>query len=134
MRKGELLTPAPEGSDPALVTFFHFGPGMGGTVQANLDRWLGQFEASPEEKQARSATETIGITPVSFVSARGTFLSGMPGGPTTPVPGQALLGAILQHPQGDVYVKMTGPQAVVEAAEPAFVGMVRRACEQLPSR
>ncbi|MFM8230248.1 MAG: hypothetical protein ACKOAL_03390, partial [Chthoniobacterales bacterium] len=60
--------------------------------------------------------------------ARGTFQSGMPGQPTTPLEGQSLLGAILESPNGDVYVKMTGPAPTVEKAEPAFVEMVRATC------
>jgi hypothetical protein len=52
----------------------------------------------------------------------------MPGQPTTPLEGQALLGAILESPNGDVYVKMTGPSPTVEKAEPAFVQMIRAAC------
>jgi hypothetical protein len=52
----------------------------------------------------------------------------MPGGPTTPLENYALLGAILGDDQnGDVFVKMTGPAAVVESAEPLFSEMVRAA-------
>ena len=35
---------------------------------------------------------------------------------------------ILESPNGDVYVKMTGPAPTVEKAEPAFVQMIRAAC------
>jgi hypothetical protein len=42
--------------------------------------------------------------------------------------GHALIGAILESPNGDVYIKMTGPAPTVEKAEPAFVQMVRAAC------
>lgn len=129
MRKAEMETPAADGATPATVTFFHFGPGMGGNVQSNVDRWFKQFDGSLEEIGARTATETIGRTPATFVSARGTFQAGMPGGPTTPMKDYALLGAILQNPGGDVFVKMTGPQASVDAAETAFVQMIRLACE-----
>ncbi|MEN9469148.1 MAG: hypothetical protein RL630_881 [Verrucomicrobiota bacterium] len=52
----------------------------------------------------------------------------MPGGPTTPLENYALLGAILGDDQnGDVFVKMTGPAAVVESAGPLFSEMVRAA-------
>ncbi|MFM8790612.1 MAG: hypothetical protein ACKOEI_12335 [Chthoniobacterales bacterium] len=131
MRKAEIRVPGPEGTGAAgeaLITVFHFGPGQGGSVQQNIDRWFGQFDGDNEAKGASTAKETIGTVPVTFARARGTFQSGMPGQPTTPLQGQALLGAILESPNGDVYVKMTGPVPTVEKAEPAFVEMVRAAC------
>ena len=132
MRKAELRVPGPEGTGAAgeaLITVFHFGPGEGGTVQQNVDRWFGQFDGDTNAKGAATAKETIGTVPVTFTRARGTFQSGMPGQPTTPLEGQALLGAILESPNGDVYIKMTGPAPTVEKAEPAFVQMIRTACE-----
>ena len=131
MRKAELYVPGPEGTGQAgeaIITVFHFGPSQGGTVQQNVDRWFGQFDGDNDAKGAATAKETIGTIPVTFARARGTFQSGMPGQPTTPLEGQALLGAILESPNGDVYVKMTGPVPTVEKAEPAFVQMVRAAC------
>jgi len=36
---------------PLEAIFYHFpGPGGGGGVQANVDRWLGQFATKPESK------------------------------------------------------------------------------------
>ena len=131
MRAAELYAPGPEGTGAAgeaIVTIFHFGPGQGGSVQDNVDRWFGQFDGTLEDKGAATAKETIGTVPVTFVRARGTFQSGMPGQPTTPLEGQALLGAILENPDGDVYVKMTGPFPTVEKAEEPFVQMIRTAC------
>jgi hypothetical protein len=131
MRKAELYVPGPEGTGKAgeaLITVFHFGPGQGGTVQQNVDRWFGQFDGDNDANGAATAKETIGTVPVTFARTRGTFQSGMPGQPTTPLEGQALLGAILESPNGDVYIKMTGPSPTVEKAEPAFVQMIRAAC------
>ncbi len=131
MRAAELYVPGPEGTGAAgeaIVTVFHFGPGQGGTVQQNVERWFSQIDGDNDAKAAASAKETIGTVPVTFARARGTFQSGIPGQPTTPLEGQALLGAILESPNGDVYVKMTGPAPTVEKAEPAFVQMIRAAC------
>lgn len=131
MRKAELRAPGPEGTGAAgeaTITVFHFGPGQGGTVQQNVDRWFGQFDGDNDSKGAATAKETVGTVPVTFARARGTFQSGMPGQATTPLEGQALLGTILESPNGDVYLKMTGPAPTVEKAEPAFVQMIRAAC------
>jgi len=121
-----LSVPGTDGAGPAEVTFFHFGAGQGGGVQANVDRWVGQFADATSSSRA----EQIGKTPVTFVEAAGTFSSGMPGGPTTPMTGYAMRGAILQNAEGDVYVKMTGPEAVIKTAAPAFEKMVRAAAEK----
>ncbi|MDX2081307.1 MAG: hypothetical protein SFU53_11035 [Terrimicrobiaceae bacterium] len=124
MRKAQLNVPGqPEAAE---VTFFHFGPGQGGGVQANVDRWFGQFQ-NGTNAQAR---EAVGQTNVTFVEATGTFMSGMPGGPLTPKDGYALRGAILESPGGDVYVKMTGPADVIIGASEAFAKMVRNAASR----
>ena len=120
MRKAQLSVPVGNGGDPAEVTFFHFGPGQGGSVQANVDRWLKQFSGGASDFK----TEKIGETEVTFVKAFGIFSSGMPGGPATPKEGFALRGAILESSEGDVYVKMTGPEKTVKAAQPDFIKMV----------
>jgi len=123
MRKAQLAVPA-AGESPAEITFFHFGPGQGGGVKANVDRWFAQFGNS----HSSQSEEKIGEKRIVYALARGTFQSGMPGGPTTPLENYALEGAILEDAQnGDVFVKMTGPAAVVASATPAFRKMVRAA-------
>lgn len=123
MRKAELSVPGGE-SGSAEVTFFHFGPGEGGGLQANVDRWFAQFGNSNTGQREVA----VGETRIVFVEAEGTFQSGMPGGPTTPLENQALRGAILEDTQGgDVFVKMTGPAPVVHSVWPLFDEMVRAA-------
>jgi hypothetical protein len=123
MRRAQLSVPGKAGGAPAEVTFFHFGAGQGGSVQANVDRWFKQFS----DGYTDAKTEQAGSTPITFVKAEGTFASGMPGGPTTPLKDYAMRGAILESSSGDVYVKMTGPNEVVKGAVPALEKMVREA-------
>ena len=124
MRKAQLTIPGKNGTT-ALVTFFNFGPGQGGTVQANIDRWAAQFTAIDGTPiKATTTTQKIKTTAITFVSARGTFANGMPGGPTQACTDYALRGAILENPQGDVYVKMTGPEELVKQATAAFDQMI----------
>jgi hypothetical protein len=126
MRKAQLAVPGQDGGSPAEVTFFHFGAGQGGSVQANVDRWFKQFS----DGYTDAKSEQVGQTTVTFVKAEGTFASGMPGGPTTPMKDYALRGAILESKSGDVYVKMTGPKAIVKEAAPALEKMVRQAASR----
>jgi len=66
---------------------------------------------------------------ITFAITDGTFSSGMPGGPTTPMEGYALCGAILESAAGNVFVKMTGPGAVVKASTEAFKKMITDAAK-----
>ncbi|HEY5752290.1 MAG TPA: hypothetical protein VIT21_04010 [Chthoniobacterales bacterium] len=109
------------------VTFFAFGSGQGGDVNSNLQRWFGQFSGS-EGKTESARVEVNGI-PITFARAEGTFASGMPGGPMTPLPNQALCGAILETKSGLIFVKMTGPIELVREHEKAFTEMVRAAAK-----
>ena len=68
-------------------------------------------------------------TKLTRVRADGTFASGMPGGPTTPQPNSALLGVIIESPNGDVFVKMTGPGDVVKANAQNFEDLIKSALE-----
>lgn len=123
MRKAQLKVSGAEGKS-ADVVFFDFGPSAGaaGGVKANVDRWLRQFD--PTDKQPKVEETTIGKTKVTFVQTEGTYHSGMPGGPLTPMPGYALMGAIMQSDDGDVFVKMTGPKEVVNASIADFKKMI----------
>ena len=109
------------GQEKAEVTFFHFGGGSG-TAADNVARWFGQFPGS--EANRKTETVELGGTKITFATTEGTFSSGMPGGPTSPMPGYALCGAIIENPGGDVYVKMTGPTAVVKASAEVLKKMV----------
>src|ERR1044071_3364033 len=112
MRKAQLKVG--DAKNSAEVVFFHFGPSNGGGVQANVERWFGQFEGPREKLNAKSEEVTVGKRKVTYVRAEGTYLSGMPGEPRTPQPNSALRGAIVESSEGDVFVKMTGPKSIVE--------------------
>jgi hypothetical protein len=126
MRKAQLLVPGAN-KESADVTFFHFGAGQGGGIQGNVDRWFAQFGNSNTAQRE----VVVGRTRIIYVEAEGTFQSGMPGGPTTPLENYALRGAILEDTgSGDVFVKMTGPAPLVLAAWPRFDEMVRAAASK----
>jgi hypothetical protein len=130
MRKAQLAIPAKDGGDPAEAVFFHFGTGNAGGLEANVSRWFRQFQGTQEEIKGRQETIEVGGHRVTYVGAEGTYLSGMPGGPQTPKPGFALRGAIIEAPQGAVFVKLTGPKAVVEGGDADFRKMVEGALKK----
>lgn len=120
MRKAQLEIA--RGPEKAEVTFFHFGADQGGTADDNVRRWYGQFPGS-EDKRVTDHVQ-VGPVKVTFATTEGTFSSGMAGGPTTPMEGHALCGAILETSTGNIFVKMTGPNAVVKASTDAFKKMI----------
>jgi len=124
MRKAQLKVPGTDKSQSAEVVFFYFGEGNGGGTKANVDRWLGQFESKSNPKVEDSR---VGGHTVTYVQVEGTYLSGMPGGPRTPQPNSMLQGAIIESDQGNVFIKMTGPAALVKSAKDDFKRMVEGA-------
>src|SRR4051812_42575184 len=120
MRKAQLEIA--RGPEKAEVTFFHFGADQGGSATDNVARWYAQFPGS--EKNRITENVQVGSVKITFAMTDGTFSSGMPGGPTTPMEGYALCGAILETAAGKVFVKMTGPNAVVKGSTEAFKKMV----------
>jgi hypothetical protein len=127
MRKAQLKVVDAKTKASAEVVFFHFGPGNGGGTQANVDRWFRQFEEPKEKMGAKTEEVTIGKHKVTFVEAGGTYRSGMPGGPQTPMPDYALLAAIIEADGGSVFVKLTGPKDLAKASTPDFKKMVESA-------
>ena len=123
MRAATYLIPAADGdSEGAECAVFE---NLGGGVQANITRWIGQFDktdAAPNQKK-----ETINGLPVTTVDVSGTFKGGGPmmGSSSGPKAGYRLLGAIIEGPEGDVFFKLTGPVKTVAAAQDEFQAMLK---------
>ncbi len=108
---------------------YYFGSGQGGSVDANLDRWIGQFlqaDGKPSKAAAKIAKRTIHGWQATTVDVSGAY-TGM-GGPTAQagpaVPGYRMLGAIVEGPQGAVFFKFTGPAKTIAANQAAFDKML----------
>jgi hypothetical protein len=125
MRKAQLEIA--RGPAKAEVTFFQFGKEDGGTAADNVARWYAQFPGSDDKRITEHAQS--GSVKITFAMTEGTFSSGMPGGPTTPMTDYALCGAIVEGATGNVFIKMTGPVAVVKTSTEAFKKMVSDAAK-----
>lgn len=114
-----------EESKPAELVVYYFGEGGAGGVEANLDRWYGQFEQedgkSTREVAKTEKTEVSGM-PVTKVFVTGRYVAAMQPGSAekNDQPGQAMLGAIVETDKGPYYFKMIGPEATVQAARSEF--------------
>jgi hypothetical protein len=123
MRAATYIIPAAEGdSEPAECPVF---VNLGGGVEANITRWIGQFEKTDGDPKRK--TETINEMPVTTIDVGGAYKGGGPmiGQPSMLKPGYRLLGAIVEGPEGDIFFKLTGPAKTVAAAENEFNEMLK---------
>jgi hypothetical protein len=123
MRVATYSVPAAKGAEAGECAVFFFGPGQGGDVDSNVERWGRQFEGAPKPEKT---TTTVAGLRVTRAQVAGTYLA--PGGPMMQSQGKKagyrLLGAIVEGPQGNVFFKLTGPAASVAAAEGDFEALV----------
>lgn len=123
MRLATYLVPAARGGKAAECAVYYFGSGQGGGVDANLQRWMGEFQKL--EKHDIRKREPGGIK-VTLIGARGTYVAHSMRGPEEPgeKPNWALMGAVAEGPMGDLFFKLTGPAATVDAAAADFDAML----------
>lgn len=101
----------------------YFGPGQGGGIEANIERWRGQvLGADGKPAPAKVDKTTVRGIAITKIDASGTY-TGM-GGPmmagSKPVTGYRLLGAIAEGPGGSVFFKLTGPAKTIAAQQKSF--------------
>ncbi|MFI5119166.1 MAG: hypothetical protein ACHQM4_02065 [Thermoanaerobaculia bacterium] len=126
MRLATYFLPASAGDAerPELAVFW-FGPGKGGSVDANVERWFSQFASSPGDPKPTRSLMRVGPVPVTLVKAAGSYASGVGmGDAPAPKSGFALRGAIAEGPDGAVFFKLTGPRRSVTAAGRDFDALV----------
>lgn len=109
--------------DASLVIYF-FG-GTGGSVQANLDRWVGQM-TQPDGKPSSSVAKTLNFDvhalKVTMVDVAGTYTAEMTPGATEHFnkPGFRQIAAVVETPGGPYFVKFLGPSKTVAKWKPSF--------------
>lgn len=105
--------------------------GAGGSVEANIERWFGQF-AQPDGSSTRDKASTkklrVAGRDVTIVDVSGTYKDS-PGGPfaggkTIDRPGYRMLAAIVEGPDGSYFLKFYGPAATVERHADGFRKMI----------
>ncbi len=122
MRVATYSIPASKGdAEGAECAVFYFGPGQGGSVDANVQRWVAQFETPDGKPLAASApkkSKVNGLT-VTRLDVQGTYLAsaGPMASSAVKKPGYKLMGAIVEAPEGPVFFKLTGPAKTVTAAK-----------------
>lgn len=107
--------PAGESSDAPEISITR----AGGTTEANIQRWLDQFDNRGIEK--RTQLKIHGLD-VMVVEVSGTYMGGsmMPGSQSPSHAGWTLVGAIVPTAGSAYFFKLLGPSAKVQAARASF--------------
>jgi hypothetical protein len=130
MRKAQYRIPGAKGSEDAELGVFFF-PGSGGSVDANLDRWYGQFkqpDGSQTKDKVTSKKSVINSLAVTVVYVSGTYMKprgGMMGGPVDEMKNYAMRSAIVETSNGPWFFKVVGPQITVDKCTDQFNALVQ---------
>ena len=125
----EFAVEGKKGQDAGRVTVM----GAGGSIEDNIDRWIGQFvqpDGKKSKDKAKIDKKKIAGVPVHVVDIAGTYKD-MPGGPfargkTIDRADYRMLGAIVSGGPsiGNYFIKFYGPAEIVKENEKAFQKMV----------
>ncbi|NUQ65283.1 MAG: hypothetical protein HUU20_22685 [Pirellulales bacterium] len=100
----------------------------GGSVEANVERWLGQFtqpDGSSTAEKAKTEKKQVAGTEVTVVDVSGTYRDSRgPFAPAVERPGYRMLAAIVPTSQGNYFIKLYGPKKTIAANEKAFAKMI----------
>ena len=125
MRIAQFAVPraAGDSADAELVVYY-FG-GSGGTVDANIERWLGQMQqpdGKPSSAVAKRDARTVNGLKVTLVDVSGTYVAEMTPGAKERhnSPNFRLRAAVIETSNGPYFIKLTGPAKTVAAADKTF--------------
>jgi hypothetical protein len=125
MRVAQYVLPRAAGdtADAELVVYY-FG-GTGGTVEANIERWVGQMrqpDGRPSSAVAKRQSRTVNGLKVTLVDVPGTYVAEMTPGASERhnSPNFHLRAAVIETSNGPYFIKLTGPAKTVAASEKQF--------------
>jgi hypothetical protein len=128
MRLAEFRTPMSAGGGEATVVVYYFGEGQGGSADANIARWSSQF-ATPEGGPVDPDVERfeVGGLATTVAEFQGSYARGVGMGMGTgeAEPDQAMIAAVVETPQGNLFFQIFGPEESVTGQKEAFLEVVR---------
>jgi hypothetical protein len=133
MRKAQFTLPRVAGDpEDAELAVFYFGAGQGGSVEANLQRWYGQFtqpDSSASAEKAKTLHEVVDGMNLTIVDVSGTYVGSMMPGMQEEQnkPNFRMLAAVLETPQGPYFFKLVGPEKTVAYWANSFSEFVKSA-------
>ena len=91
----------------------------GGGIEANIERWRGQFRRGPNDAESRESTITFDGRRSSLVEISGTYSDMFNG--RQPSPQWRMLGLAAPLGPTNFFIKLTGPLATVIDQKDAFL-------------
>ena len=131
MRVAQYRLPGDAG-DASLVVYF-FGVGQGGSVEANLDRWIGQMkqpDGSSSREKAKTETTTVNGMKVTLLDVTGTYSAGDMtggGGAAADKPNSRMRAGVIETNRGAYYIKLVGPEKTVSRWDSGFMAFINSA-------
>jgi hypothetical protein len=125
MRVAELTLPRASGdAEDAQLVVYYFG-GSGGSVDANIQRWIAQMQqpdGRPSSAVAKKETRTVNGLTLNLVDVGGTYVAEMAPGSSAHnnKPNFRLRAGVVQTPKGPYFIKLTGPAKTVARWDAAF--------------
>lgn len=126
MRAAQYKLPKAEGDpEDASLVLYYFGANQGGSVQANVERWVNQIkqaDGSSSQDKAKTENLTINGLKVTTVDITGTYSAEMtPGsGDLQTKSNYRLRAAVIETPKGNYFPKLIGPANTVAKWEQAY--------------
>ena len=121
MRVANYLVARPEDGEDVQVVVYFFGPDMGGGVAENIDRWAGQFQSETGGPVVPSIEQgEVDGMEMTRVELHGAYR----GMGSEFRPDHTFLAAIVEAPQGRIFIRLVGPTAIVEDHREAFDAMI----------
>ncbi|MFN0059079.1 MAG: hypothetical protein ACKVX7_11525 [Planctomycetota bacterium] len=142
MRKAQFQLPRvkDDTADGEFVVFY-FGRDQGGGADANLERWIKQFERPAKVSEAdfsRRFNKVVNGIKVTLLEVHGTYIEtqfgpGNSAKPGTPRPDYALLGAVVETTDGNYFLKATGPDKTMRHWRDAWQKMIDELKQRAPA-
>lgn len=126
MRVAEFSLPRAAGdTEDAQLVVYYFG-GSGGTVEANLQRWVGQMQ-QPDGKPlpagaAKKETRRVNGLSLTLLDVSGTYVAETAPGASERhhKPNFRLRAGVVETSNGPYFIKLTGPANTIAKWDRAF--------------
>jgi hypothetical protein len=125
MRVAEFTLPRAAGdAEDAQLIVYYFG-GQGGSIDANIQRWVGQMQQAdgqPSSSVAKRETRTVNGLAVTLVDVSGTYVAEMAPGAAEHhhQPHFRLRAGVIETSRGPYFIKLTGPEKTVTQWDRAY--------------
>jgi hypothetical protein len=125
MRVAEFVLPhVPGDTADAELVVYYFG-GEGGSVEANMQRWIGQMRqpgGGSSQAAAKRAVRTVNGLKVTLLDVSGTYTAEMRPGSAEhhDNPDYRMRAGVVETPKGPYFIKLVGPAKTVGRWERAF--------------